>query len=93
LLELFTSEDVHVSHLQGVIVNYRRPLEQILTSQQIKSLFGNFESILNWNMDFRNQLKVKIMDDNFGESNIDSIGEIMSKMVCWCLWHCILAHC
>lgn len=80
LVELFTSEDVHVAHLQGVIVNYRRPLEQILTIQQIKSLFGNFESILNWNMDFRNQLKVKIIDDNFGESNIDAIGEIMVKM-------------
>jgi hypothetical protein len=62
-------------------VTYRRPLEQILTNQQIKSLFGNFESILNWNMDFRNQLKVKIIVDNFGESNVDAIGEIMSKMV------------
>jgi len=57
--ELVRSEEKHVEALKSMKVNYLAPLKEkkILTQQQIKNLFGNIELILNWNMDFLDELK------------------------------------
>lgn len=57
--ELLSSEQTHVEALKTVVVEHLNPLYSILSKDILKKLFGNFEVIVGWNMQFLKRLRAR----------------------------------
>lgn len=78
-----TSEQTHVEALKTVVVEQLDPLKSILSKDVIKKLFGNFEVIVGWNMQFLIRLKARYeeSEDVDFEQYGYVFGDIMVEMV------------
>ena len=81
--ELMASELTHVEALKTVVVEQLEPLKSILSKDVLKKLFGNFEVIVGWNMQFLIRLKARHeeSEDVDFEQYGYMFGDIMVEMV------------
>lgn len=83
IAELMSSEQTHVEALKTVVVEHLNPLKSILSKDVIKKLFGNFEVIVGWNMQFLIRLKARYEESE--EVDFEQygyvFGDIMVEMV------------
>ncbi len=86
--EIYTSEKTYVHHLYLTIKSFLYPLQQLintadqlLTSEEVTTLFSNIEEIYLCNSEFLSDMEQRLPPDN-PWAEMDSMGDLFLLKVC-----------